>query len=196
MTSVEWKIVVLGGGGVGKSAFTIQYIHNKFVDRYDPTIEDLYRKLVEFDGKQYMVEVLDTAGQETFMSMRDLYLRSGNAFLLMYAITSNNSFSEIQSLPQQIRVIKESHLVPIVVCANKSDLEKDREVSHQQGEEWTKEVKCPFFSTSAKDRTNVDEAFLKLVKMLDYQKTNPGKGSLSATSPSSGRSKKKGCLIL
>ncbi|PRP81535.1 small G-protein [Planoprotostelium fungivorum] len=164
---LEWKIVVLGGGGVGKSAFTIQYIHNRFVDRYDPTIEDLYRKTVELDGKQYMVEILDTAGQETFMSMRDLYLRSGHAFLLVYSITSSTSLQEISTLPSQIRVLKETDKCPIVVVGNKSDLEGERKVPTSQGESWAKSVSCTFFESSAKNRVNVDEVFLKIIKLLD-----------------------------
>ena len=58
----EYKLVVVGAGGVGKSALTIQLIQNHFVDEYDPTIEDSYRKQVEVDGQQCMLEILDTAG--------------------------------------------------------------------------------------------------------------------------------------
>jgi Ras-related protein Rap-1A len=62
MTS-EYKIVVLGSGGVGKSALTIQFIQGSFVEKYDPTIEDSYRKHVEIDGKAAMLDILDTAGK-------------------------------------------------------------------------------------------------------------------------------------
>lgn len=58
----EYKIVVLGSGGVGKSAITVQFVQGIFVEKYDPTIEDSYRKQVEFDGQQCMLEILDTAG--------------------------------------------------------------------------------------------------------------------------------------
>lgn len=58
----EYKIVVLGSGGVGKSALTVQFVQGIFVEKYDPTIEDSYRKQVEIDGQQCMMEILDTAG--------------------------------------------------------------------------------------------------------------------------------------
>ena len=59
----EYKLVVVGGGGVGKSALTIQFIQNHFVDEYDPTIEDSYRKQCMIDEEVAILDVLDTAGQ-------------------------------------------------------------------------------------------------------------------------------------
>ena len=47
----DYKIVVLGSGGVGKSALTVQFVQNIFVEKYDPTIEDSYRKQIELDGQ-------------------------------------------------------------------------------------------------------------------------------------------------
>lgn len=59
----EYKLVVVGAGGVGKSALTIQLIQNHFVDEYDPTIEDSYRKQVVIDGETCLLDILDTAGK-------------------------------------------------------------------------------------------------------------------------------------
>ena len=67
----EYKIVVLGSGGVGKSALTVQFVQGIFVEKYDPTIEDSYRKQVEVDGQQCMLEILDTAGT---VSIQNIYL--------------------------------------------------------------------------------------------------------------------------
>ena len=67
----EYKLVVVGGGGVGKSALTIQLIQNHFVDEYDPTIEDSYRKQVTIDEEVCLLDILDTAGQEEYSAMRD-----------------------------------------------------------------------------------------------------------------------------
>lgn len=69
----EYKIVVLGSGGVGKSALTVQFVQGIFVEKYDPTIEDSYRKQVEVDGQQCMLEILDTAGTVSY-SVRYIYL--------------------------------------------------------------------------------------------------------------------------
>ena len=68
-------------GGVGKSALTIQLIQNHFVDEYDPTIEDSYRKQVVIDGETCLLDILDTAGQEEYSAMRDQYMRTGEGKL-------------------------------------------------------------------------------------------------------------------
>lgn len=68
------KFVVLGPGGVGKSCLTIRFVQGKFITEYDPTIEDSYRKQVNVDGVPYLLELLDTAGQEEYAAMRDQVL--------------------------------------------------------------------------------------------------------------------------
>lgn len=72
----EYKIVVLGSGGVGKSALTVQFVQGIFVEKYDPTIEDSYRKQVEVDGQQCMLEILDTAGTVSYCQIISFYLIS------------------------------------------------------------------------------------------------------------------------
>jgi len=69
----EYKIVVLGSGGVGKSALTVQFVQEIFVEKYDPTIEDSYRKQVEVDGQQCMLEILDTAGTVSILPV-EIYI--------------------------------------------------------------------------------------------------------------------------
>lgn len=66
----EYKLVVVGGGGVGKSALTIQLVQNHFVSEYDPTIEDSYRKQVTIDNEACLLDIIDTAGQEEYSAMR------------------------------------------------------------------------------------------------------------------------------
>ncbi|QQP42270.1 Uncharacterized protein FKW44_016881 [Caligus rogercresseyi] len=108
----EYKIVVLGSGGVGKSALTVQFVQGIFVEKYDPTIEDSYRKQVEVDNQQCMLEILDTAGTvseeggEQFTAMRDLYMKNGQGFVLVYSITAQSTFNDLQDLREQILRIK------------------------------------------------------------------------------------------
>lgn len=78
----EYKIVVLGSGGVGKSALTVQFVQGIFVEKYDPTIEDSYRKQVEVDGQQCMLEILDTAGTVSFSFSLLIYA----LYLLFFAL--------------------------------------------------------------------------------------------------------------
>ncbi|KAI7384656.1 hypothetical protein KC336_g18149, partial [Hortaea werneckii] len=103
-----YKLVVLGDGGVGKTALTIQLCLNHFVETYDPTIEDSYRKQVQIDGQSCMLEVLDTAGQEEYTALRDQWIRDGEGFVLVYSISSRSSFSRIQKFHHQIQRVKDS----------------------------------------------------------------------------------------
>lgn len=95
---IEYKVVVLGSGGVGKSALTVQFVTGKFAEKYDPTIEDFYRKEIAIDERPAVLEILDTAGTEQFASMRDLYIRNGHGFILVYSVTNEQSFQEVQLL--------------------------------------------------------------------------------------------------
>ncbi|CAG8558158.1 13728_t:CDS:2 [Acaulospora morrowiae] len=162
----EYKLVVVGGGGVGKSALTIQFIQSHFVDEYDPTIEDSYRKQCVIDDEVALLDVLDTAGQEEYSAMREQYMRNGEGFLLVYSITSRNSFDEISTFHQQILRVKDKDYFPIIVVANKCDLEMERQVSGHEGREFAKQFSCRFIETSAKQRINVDEAFYNLVREI------------------------------
>jgi len=162
----QYKLVVVGGGGVGKSALTIQFIQGHFVDDYDPTIEDSYRKQCVIDDEVALLDVLDTAGQEEYHAMREQYMRSGEGFLLVYSITSRNSFEEINTFYQQILRVKDHDKVPVVIVANKCDLEYERQVGANEGRDLAKHFGCKFIETSAKLRQNVDESFSGLVREI------------------------------
>ncbi|KAI8144218.1 ras-like protein 1 [Fennellomyces sp. T-0311] len=160
----EYKLVMVGGGGVGKSALTIQFIQSHFVDEYDPTIEDSYRKQCVIDSETALLDVLDTAGQEEYSAMREQYMRNGEGFLLVYSITSRMSFEEITTFYQQICRVKDRDYFPMVLVANKSDLEADRQVSSQEGRDLARQFGCQFMETSAKQRIHVDDAFFQVVR--------------------------------
>jgi len=188
----EYKLVIVGGGGVGKSALTIQLIQNHFIDEYDPTIEDSYRKQVTIDDETCLLDILDTAGQEEYSAMRDQYMRTGQGFLCTYAITSRSSFDEITSFREQILRVKDEDEVPMVLIGNKCDLEEERQVTTVEGQDLAKSFGCPIYETSAKARINVEEAFYQLVREIrkDIQKKSGG-GSTSTK-----KKKKGGCSLL
>ncbi|XP_073523235.1 GTPase NRas isoform X2 [Phyllobates terribilis] len=135
----EYKLVVVGAGGVGKSALTIQLIQNHFVDEYDPTIEDSYRKQVVIDGETCLLDILDTAGQEEYSAMRDQYMRTGEGFLCVFAINNSKSFADINSY---------------------------RTVDTKQAQELARSYGIPFVETSAKTRQGVEDAFYTLVREI------------------------------
>lgn len=164
----EYKLVVLGSGGVGKSALTVQFVQGIFVEKYDPTIEDSYRKQVEVDAAQCMLEILDTAGTEQFTAMRDLYMKNGQGFVLVYSITAQATFNDLTDLREQILRVKDQDNVPMVLVGNKCDLEDERVVGKDQGQmlarQWSN---CTFMESSAKLKINVAEIFYDLVRQIN-----------------------------
>lgn len=106
ITMREFKVVVLGSGGVGKSALTVQFVSGHFMEKYDPTIEDFYRKEIEVDSCPCVLEILDTAGTEQFASMRDLYIKNGQGFVVCYSLTNHQTFQDIKTMKEQIVRVK------------------------------------------------------------------------------------------
>jgi small GTP-binding protein len=84
------------------------------VDEYDPTIEDSYRKQVVIDGETCLLDILDTAGQEEYSAMRDQYMRTGEGFLLVFAVNNAKSFEDISAYREQIKRVKDADEVPMV----------------------------------------------------------------------------------
>lgn len=170
MSQREYHIVVLGSGGVGKSCLTAQFVQNVWIESYDPTIEDSYRKAIEVDGRHVILEILDTAGTEQFTAMRELYMKTGQGFLLVFSITSMSSLYELAELREQIRRIKEDDHVPMVLVGNKSDLEEDRAVprarAFKTSQEWGE---VPYYEASARRKTNVDEVFVDLCRQIIHK---------------------------
>ncbi|OXV10994.1 hypothetical protein Egran_01246 [Elaphomyces granulatus] len=189
-----YKLVVLGDGGVGKTALTIQLCLNHFVETYDPTIEDSYRKQVVIDHQSCMLEVLDTAGQEEYTALRDQWIRDGEGFVLVYSITSRASFGRIKKFYNQIQMVKESThsssptgagylgsplsspvlgspaQVPVMLVGNKSDKGIERAVSTQEGSSLARDLGCEFVEASAKNCINVEKAFYDVVRLLRQQR--------------------------
>ncbi|KAM9393249.1 ras-related protein R-Ras [Pholidichthys leucotaenia] len=162
----RFKLVVVGGGGVGKSALTIQFIQSYFVSDYDPTIEDSYTKICTVDGKETRLDILDTAGQEEFGAMREQYMRSGEGFLLVFALNDRDSYYEVQKFHTQILRVKDRDDFPMVLVGNKADLEQQREVSREDAQAFARENRIHYMEASAKNRINVDETFLELVLII------------------------------
>ena len=130
---------------------------------------------------------MDTAGQEEYSAMRDQYMRTGQGFILVFAITSRSSFDEIVSFKEQILRVKDKDRVPMVLVGNKCDLESERQVTTGEGQDLAKSFGCPFFESSAKSRVNVEESFYELVR--EIRKANGADNNKKST-------KKKGKLGL
>jgi len=162
--SNHYRLVVVGSGGVGKSCLTIQYIANRFIADYDPTLEDSYRKQVEVDSVDCVLDIIDTAGQDDFMAIRESYYQDGEGFLCVYDITSSPTFMDVEGFHSAILRVKDADKVPFILVGNKSDLETKRKVTKEQATQMSQKLGCKFMETSAKLRENVDNIFTEIVR--------------------------------
>lgn len=176
----ENKLVVLGAGGVGKTSLIVQFLEGFFSFTYKPTVEDCYRHSVQTpDGLFHTVEILDTAGSHHFPAMRELSIRSGRGFVLVFAVDSLQSFHEAVQLWHLIAKIR-GERVPIVLVGNKSDLIAKRQVSQDMAMKLAQESmhNCQYLETSAKYNVNVSELFSELLQqaysMEQQQQTSSG----------------------
>jgi GTPase KRas len=159
------SIYVIGMGGVGKSSITLRFLTDVFIEEYDPTIEDSYQKTIVVDGTSEKVEIVDTAGQEEYDTMRDCWARNGEAFVVVYAINDRISFDEVETRIQELKSYKQDAVFPMIIVGNKCDLEEEsRRVTVEEGKNLATSWDCPFFETSAKNSTNVYTVFYDLVR--------------------------------
>jgi len=198
MSGKSYKIVVIGAGGVGKSCFTIQLISGTFVETYDPTLEDSYRKQMTIDNEEAILNIYDTAGQEDFSAVRDQYIRIGEGFVCMYSVTTDASFQEVRNLREKLLNITDDEHIPCVLVGNKCDLNEDREVQTATGQGLASEFGWKFLEASAKTKTNVVEAFEEIVKSIRVYRAGNGKDNNGGetTQPEAKPQKKRVCILL
>ncbi|KAJ3371642.1 Ras GTPase [Kappamyces sp. JEL0680] len=173
----------------------MSFIQSQFVDEYDPTIEDSYRKQCVIDEESALLDVLDTAGQEEYSAMREQYMRSGEGFVLVYAINARPSFEEIQTFYQQILRVKDTDYIPMTLVGNKCDMENEREISTAEGKEMARKMGAKFVETSARYRINVDEAYYSLVRSI-RDENRKVRGSSNKFSKEPKAKKKIKCLVM
>ncbi|KAG2186397.1 hypothetical protein INT43_002835 [Umbelopsis isabellina] len=182
------KVIMVGSGGVGKSALTLQYMYGDFVEEYDPTKADSYRKKVVLDGQECQIDILDTAGQEEYAAIRDNYYRSGEGFLCVFSVCEHESFEHTQEFRDQIGRVLDDETVPFILVGNKVDLEHLRRVSSNEASALASEWNCPYVETSAKTRQNVEQVYTQLMRKIRERKETLQRAEA--------KSKKGKCLIL
>jgi GTPase KRas protein len=150
-----------------------------FIETYDPTIEDSYRKKYVTDGQSSVLEVLDTAGLAEYTKLRAQWIREGEGFVLVYSVTSRKSFEQIKEFHQQIQQVKTPSMsakessVPIMLVGNKNDKQSERNVSLNEGLALARDLGCAFVETSARNADNVENAFSNIVHLLCQPKQQP-----------------------
>ncbi|GAA5840112.1 hypothetical protein JCM9279_002281 [Rhodotorula babjevae] len=186
---VPLRIVVVGDGGVGKSSLTMAILQRPFSEEYDPTVEDAYSTSVTVDGVDYLVELIDTAGQEEYRYALDQTAQTGDGFILAYSIDSADSFELLPDLLHTLRKAKSpldnpsavlspenAPSSPFLVLGNKCDKPPaERRVTAQEGLAFSRQAGGLFFETSAKSRVNVEPAFLALVRATAQAKRGEGR---------------------
>ncbi|KAM8940218.1 ras-related and estrogen-regulated growth inhibitor-like [Pelodytes ibericus] len=151
------RIVVLGQSAVGKTALTVRFITKRFIGDYDPTLEMIYRHTAAIDGEYVHFEILDTAGQEEDSLQIEEKIKWGDGFAVVYSVTDRCSFDEVMRLCFLINHIHSSarkgsaDQPPVVIVANKKDLQFDRMVSTEDGEKLSKSLKYPCYEISTRD---------------------------------------------
>ena len=124
---------------------------------------------IEVDNCPCVLEILDTAGTEQFASMRDLYIKNGQGFVVVYSLTNHQTFQDIKPMRDQIVRVKGTERVPILLVGNKIDLEGQREVPTVEGMALAQIWGCPFVEASAKNRMNVNEVFAEIVREMNMK---------------------------
>ncbi|KAJ7475530.1 ras protein [Mycena galericulata] len=187
----QWTVAVLGDGGVGKTALAVQFTLNCFT--YDPTIEDAYRKQFVVDNRMCFVEVIDTAGQEEYATLRDQWVREGEGFVLVYSIASRSTFNRLEVFRQSVRRAKRGDPI-LMLVGNQCDKVHDREVSKDEGTALARQFGCEFMETSAKTTQNVERAFTTLVRALRQTRSLESGSAHYVGRPKEKKEKK--CIIL
>ncbi|XP_063156215.1 GTP-binding protein Di-Ras3 [Candoia aspera] len=163
--SNDYRVVVFGAAGVGKSSLVLRFIRGTFRETYIPTIEDTYRQVISCDKNICTLQITDTTGSHQFPAMQRLSISKGHAFMLVYSVTSRQSVEELQPIYEQICQIKgDIQKVPIMLVGNKSD-DTQREVGTSEGEVLATKWKCSFMETSAKTNYHVQELFEELLNL-------------------------------
>ncbi|MCP9258066.1 GTP-binding protein Rheb [Dirofilaria immitis] len=152
--AIQRKIAVMGYPCVGKSSITLRFVYGNFPDAYDTTIEDIYTKPYKFNGKQFALQITDTAGQQEFSLFPRSCAIDIDGYILVYAIDDRKS-------------------IPIVVVGNKLDLHFNaRHVSTEEGRQLAVTWNAAFLETSAKDNTSVEQIFDCLLREIEIANGN------------------------
>jgi len=159
------KITLLGEKNVGKTSLVYRYIENKFRESYKATLGvNLLKKDMEVDGNSVSAQIWDLGGQDSFKSLRKLYLEGANGALVMFDLTERKTFDKLNEWVESFKEARGEQ--PIVLIGNKSDLENQRKITDMEASNYAKENNMELMLTSAKTGQNVEEAFIKLTKRI------------------------------
>eukprot|EP00759_Apiculatamorpha_spiralis_P026947 PhF_6_TR29860/c0_g1_i1/m.43813/K07889/RAB5C; Ras-related protein Rab-5C len=189
---MQSKLVLLGESTVGKSSLVLRFVRNEFPEFQDCTIGAAFlTQVVNVGSYTVKFDIWDTAGQERYRSLAPMYYRGASAAIVVYDITSPESYKRAKSWLQELRMSGEPNIVMALV-GNKSDLAQQRKIETAEASKYAEEEGIIFMETSAKTGANVNELFLAIGKKLPLKKTTTAdQGSNKRTLEASQRPKEK-----
>ncbi len=160
------KTVLLGDAGVGKTSLVYRFIENKFRDNYKSTLGvNLMKKDMEVEGYGGVsAQIWDLGGQESFRSLRKLYLEGANGGLVIFDLTDKKSFDKLNDWLESFREARGDQ--PLLLIGNKSDLKNQLKITEKEANKYAKNNNMDLILTSAKTGQNVEEAFINLNKRI------------------------------
>ncbi|PSN38128.1 Ras-related protein Rab-21 [Blattella germanica] len=162
----NFKVVLLGEGCVGKTSVVLRYVEDKFNDKGVSTQNASFvNKKINIGGKRVNLVIWDTAGQEKYHALGPIYYRMSNGAILVYDITDEKSFKQVKNWVKELKKMLGSEIC-LIIAGNKIDLEKQRNVSIQEAEEYADSVGAKHFHTSAKLNQGIEEMFLEMTQRL------------------------------
>lgn len=170
------KIVLMGQGGVGKTAMVLRYTTGDFNEQYMPTIGDMYTKDVEVNGAPRHVEIDDTAGQEAYADLKKEKMSTGDGYILVYSITDDTTFAKLDRVREEIMRAQGGRPVPIFLVGTKKDLAGDRAVSDKERVAKSRQWNCQSYEVSAKSNDGIDEVFERMIQQVLALASDPTKG--------------------
>ncbi|EED43454.1 hypothetical protein EBI_21682, partial [Enterocytozoon bieneusi H348] len=174
LDTYTFKLVILGHYSVGKSSIVLNFIKNEFNPNEESTIGAAFlTKTVFIDGTAVKFEIWDTAGQERYYSLIPMYYRGANAALVVYDITSAESFERAKRWIEDLKTEKPDNFMKVLI-GNKVDLSEAAVITEEMGKQYAEQEGLLFYQTSAKTGEGIKDLFLELATILpkDQAKSN------------------------
>jgi len=178
-----FKLLLIGDSGVGKSSLLLRFADDTYTESYISTIGvDFKIRTIELHGKTIKLQIWDTAGQERFRTITSSYYRGAHGIIVVYDITDQVSFNNVKQWLQEIDRYACENVNKLLV-GNKSDLTNKRVVDTNTAKEYADSLGIPLLETSAKNATNVEQAFITMAteiknRMVTAEGTTRGQGTI------------------
>lgn len=172
-----FKLLLIGDSGVGKSCLLLRFADDSYTESYISTIGvDFKIRTIELEGKTVKLQIWDTAGQERFRTITSSYYRGAHGIIVVYDVTDQDSFNNVKQWFQEIdRYATEG--VNKLLVGNKSDIADKKVVEYTVAKEFADSMGIPFLETSAKNSTNVEQAFLTMARQIKERMGGNGEGA-------------------